>query len=130
MIFERTKYGEVMALARLLNVSADDLMHEAKVWQRGIESLKQINDKTYEKLLEALTLFVKLKAEGEAEVFTDIYVPEEEDEEEEEDEDGFDLERELDRCETYYEERMLRHWYNADDRYDDEIAMRIAYEDK
>lgn len=126
MIFERTHYGEVMALARLLNVSEEDLMIEARLWQPRIENLEQINDKTYEKLLEALTLFAKLKAQGEAEVFADIYVPEEEEEEE----DTLDLEAELDKCESWYERRQLIDWYTADTRRDDEIGMRIAYEDE
>ena len=124
MIFERTKYGEVMALARLLNVLEVRLLADAAQYQPCIKSLEEINDHTYEMLINDLVRFARMKADGEVEDFDEMLYGGEEGE------DEFDLERELDRCETYYEERMLRHWYNADDRYDDEIAMRIAYEDE
>ena len=97
MIFERTKPGEIMALARLLNVREEDLMKEARVWQPKIKSLEQIDDTTYGKLLDALMLFVKLKAEGQAEVFTDIY-----EEDSEDDEDEYDLEKQMDKWEVQY----------------------------
>jgi len=124
MIFERTKHGEIMALARLLNVYEVRLLADAAQYQPGIKSIEEINDSTYKMLLDDLIRFARMKADGEVEDFDEMLYGREEDE------DEFDLEKELDKCETYYEERMLIRRYTADDRRDDEIGMRIAYEDR
>lgn len=124
MNFERTKHGEVMALARLLNVLEVRLLADAAQYQPCIKSIEEINDHTYEMLINDLVRFARMKADGEVEDFDEMLYCREDGE------DEFDLERELDRCETCHDMRKLRHLHNADDRYDDEIAMRIAYEDE
>ena len=86
MIFERTKSGEVMALARLLNVTEEELLDDIEWHQRGLKSIDGIDDVSYEHLMFALCYYAKLKADGQAKTFFDIYddEPDSEDEEEEE----------------------------------------------
>lgn len=108
MDFIKTKHGEVMALARLLNVTETELVEDAKSWQHGIERIDQIDDMTYRHLMHALDSFALLKSKGQAEKFSDIYEDDDEDaccdgEDEEKFWDDFMYSRKYrDYCETQY----------------------------
>ena len=101
MDFERTKHGEVMALARLLNVSENDVIDKAREIQIDLTDLKQMCNCTYEYVMDALKAYADARAENEDAVFGET----------EDDDDLPSLEDELDKCETWYEERILRSWY-------------------
>lgn len=83
MIFERTKSGEVMALARLLNVTEEQLLDCIKFRQIGIKSIDEIDDRSYLYLMFSLLYYADLKADGQAKTFFDIYDEEDEEEEDE-----------------------------------------------
>lgn len=98
MIFERTKAGEVMALARLLNVPEVRLMVRAGEYQPCIKGLDDMTDNTYEMLINDLTRYARLKEEGEVESFDHMLALEDGWDED----DDFDLERQMDRWEVQY----------------------------
>ena len=112
----------MMALARLLNVKADDLMKEAGKFQYQVTNLYTLLDRTYDKIIAELMLFMELKSLGQANVFSDIFC----DEDEEEDDDGVKL-PDFDNM-SPYEIKMWRLEQTADDRYDDAVAQRLIAE--
>ena len=104
MIFERTKYGEVMALARLLNIEEEILLHCAKRSQPDITDLSQIDDSNYNSLMEMLLLFANAEVESAKRY-------------EEEAEEREEFRQRWERM-TPYEQRMWRYEQTADERYD------------
>lgn len=50
-IFERTHDGEVLALARLLNVTEGEVLERARDIQPDLKELKEISDNTYAYLM-------------------------------------------------------------------------------
>lgn len=63
MIFERTKGGEILALARLLNISTEMMMSYARSYQPEITDLEQVTDATYGKLMDLLLFLAQADAE-------------------------------------------------------------------
>ena len=122
MIFERTKAGEIRALARLLNVTEEELLNDKilRWYQPDIKSLDELSDDGYGHLIWALTYHARLKAHGDSERIGDIYEDkaedEDEDDDEEEDEETF---RERWARMTPYEQKIWRWEQTADIRCDD-----------
>ena len=124
MIFERTKAGEVMALARLLNVTEVRLMVRASEYQPCINGLDDMTDNTYEMLINDLTRYARLKEEGEVESFDHMLALEDGYDED----DDFDLERQMDKWEVQYANECKREEAARAMKYRDYCERKYGYD--
>lgn len=124
MIFERTKAGEVMALARLLNVKEVRLLVRAGEYQPCIKGLDDMTDNTYEMLINDLTRYARLKEEGEVESFDHMLALEDGYDED----DDYDLERQMDRWEVQYLEEQRAEEEAFGKRYQDYCERKYGWD--
>lgn len=122
MEFERTKSGEVVALARLLGVKEVRLLVNAAEYQPNIKCIEDINDRTYEILVANLTRYAELKADGTVESYDQMLG------EEGLDDDEFDLEKQMDKWEVQYLEECRRDAEARAERYRDYCERKYGWD--
>lgn len=113
-----------MALARLLNVSEVRLLVVAADYQPCIRGIEEINEQTYEVLINDLTRYARRKADGEVESFDHMLALEDGYDEE----DDFDLERQMDKWEVQYANECKREEAARARNYRDYCERKYGYD--